>query len=144
MSHAPERKLRTVGIFAGIGGIERGLEKQGHTATLLAEIDPAAQAVLRRRFPDAEVTGDVRLIKTLPACDLVCAGFPCQDLSQCGKTEGITGQHSSLICEVFRLVEKASHRPEWLLLENVPFMLQLDRGRAMAFITSELRRLGYR
>jgi DNA (cytosine-5)-methyltransferase 1 len=132
-----------VGLFAGVGAMELGLEKHGHTATLLAEIDPVAQAILKRRFQAAEVVGDVRSIRTLPACDLVSAGFPCQDLSQCGKTAGIEGKNSSLVREVFRLVETAKTQPDWLLLENVPFMLRLDQGRAMTLIVSELERLGY-
>lgn len=142
-SPQPARVLQTVGLFAGVGGLETGLERRGHKAVLLAEIDPAAQAVLKKRFPKTDLTGDVRSIKSLPPCDLISAGFPCQDLSQCGKTLGIEGQQSSLIREVFRLVETAENRPEWLLLENVPFMLSLDRGRAMTLIVSELLRLGY-
>lgn len=140
----PAQSLRTAGVFAGIGGVERGLQRHGHPAVLLAEIDLAAQAVLRARFPDTRLVGDICELKTLPACDLVAAGFPCQDLSQCGKTQGIDGTQSSLVREVFRLVEAAKKRPEWLLLENVPFMLRLDRGRAMTFVTAELGRLGYR
>jgi DNA (cytosine-5)-methyltransferase 1 len=140
----PARSLRTAGLFAGIGGIEMGLQRQGHPTVLQSELDPAAQAVLRARFPDIRLVGDVCALKRLPSCDLVTAGFPCQDLSQCGQTRGIGGQHSSLVGEVFRLVETAKQKPEWVLLENVPFMLRLDRGRAMAFVTGELGRLGYR
>lgn len=138
------RSLRTVGLFAGIGGVERGLQRHGHTTVLLSEIDPAAQVVLRSHFPNSRIVGDIRGLYRLPPCDLVAAGFPCQDLSQCGKTQGIQGANSSLVQEVFRLVEAAKTRPEWLVLENVPFMLRLDRGRAMTLIASELVRLGYR
>ncbi|MCY2966394.1 MAG: DNA (cytosine-5-)-methyltransferase [Planctomycetota bacterium] len=141
---APPRKLQTVGLFAGIGGIEAGLARHGHQAILLSEIDPIASVVLRGRFAQSKIIGDVRDLKCLPDCDLVAAGFPCQDLSQCGKTQGITGHRSSLVKEVFRLVESAKNRPSWLMLENVPFMLQLDSGSAMEFITSEVTRLGYR
>jgi DNA (cytosine-5)-methyltransferase 1 len=144
MTSGPVKTLRTVGLFAGVGALERGLEQCGHVPTLLAEIDPAAQAVLKRRFPKADVVGDVRTIKALRPCDLVSAGFPCQDLSQCGKTAGIEGRNSSLVREVFRLVETAQTRPDWLLIENVPFMLRLERGRAMTLIVGELERLGYR
>jgi len=144
LPNSPARSLRACGLFAGIGGVERGLERHGHKAILLAEIDEPAQSVLKRRFPGAKIAGDVRLIEQLPDCDLLTAGFPCQDLSQCGKTEGIHGRNSSLVGEVFRLVESAAKRPDWLLLENVPFMLRLDSGRAMTLIVSELARLGYR
>lgn len=137
------RSLRTAGLFAGIGGLELGLQRHGHPTVFLSEIDRTAQAILRTRFPDIRLEGDVRLQVQLPPCDLVAAGFPCQDLSQCGKTRGIDGQNSSLVREVFRLVEAAERKPEWVLLENVPFMLRLDRGRAMTFIAGELERLGY-
>jgi DNA (cytosine-5)-methyltransferase 1 len=63
-------------------------------------------------------------------------------LSQAGKTAGIAGSRSGLVDEVFRLIEK--HRTPWLLLENVPFMLQLSRGRAMDVITTTLESLSYR
>ncbi len=135
------RSLRVVGLFAGIGGIELGLHAAGHRSVLLCEVDPGAQAVLRARFPGIPLAPDVREIDRLPELDLVCAGFPCQDLSQAGRTAGISGRNSGLVGEVFRLLDDAS--PEWICLENVPFMLQLDRGRAMRYLTSELAGRGY-
>jgi len=142
--HAPARPspgLRVAGLFAGIGGIELGLHRAGHQSVLLCEIEPGAQAVLRTRFPDIELTGDVCDLASLPDVDLVSAGFPCQDLSQAGRTVGIAGSQSGLVGHVFRLLKKAN--PRWLLLENVPFMLQLDRGRAMRHLTSQLGDLGF-
>lgn len=130
-----------VGLFAGIGGIELGLHQAGHTTELLCEIDEGAQAVLSARFPKVPQVGDIRAIDRLPDADLVCAGFPCQDLSQAGRTAGISGRNSGLVSEVFRLLESSD--PEWVLLENVPFMLRLERGRAMRFLTDELASRGY-
>src|SRR5262249_43455119 len=72
---------------------------------------------------------------------LVAAGFPCQDLSQAGKTKGIEGSRSGLVAEVFRLL--ARDRVPWLLLENVPFMLQLAGGRALDVIIESIDALGY-
>ena len=138
------KSLRTVGLFAGIGGIELGLSRSGHDPRLLCEIDPAASSVLKAKFPDVPVVGDIRQLGELPDCDVVSAGFPCQDLSQCGKTNGIQGERSSLVREVFRLISRSKSKPKWILLENVPFMLRLDRGRAMTLIAEELRALGYR
>lgn len=147
-SHAsksvPKGALHHVaGLFAGIGGLERGLHVAGHEAVLLCELDRAANRVLAERFPGIPHHGDVTTLEKLPAdVTLVAAGFPCQDLSQAGKTAGIAGARSGLIEEVFRLV--AAHRTPWLLLENVPFMLQLGRGRAMEVVVSALEKLGYR
>jgi DNA (cytosine-5)-methyltransferase 1 len=134
----PTESLRTAGLFAGIGGIELGLHRNGHSTRLLCELDTSAQAVLRAQFADTELVGDVRELKALPEVDLVAAGFPCQDLSQAGRTAGITGERSGLVGEVFRLLDEAEHEPDWLLLENVPFMLQLERGAAMRFLTAQL------
>jgi len=135
------RSLRVIGLFAGIGGIEVGLHAAGHSTELLCEIDEGAQAVLRAHFPGTPIVGDIRDIDRLPAADVVCAGFPCQDLSQAGRTAGISGRNSGLVSEVFRLLDESD--PEWVLLENVPFMLRLERGRAMRYLTGELSSRGY-
>src|SRR5262249_48028824 len=134
--------LSVVGLFAGIGGIELGLHEAGHQTTLLCDIDSAAQQVLAARFPELTLVGDVREIVALPSADIVAAGFPCQDLSQAGRTAGITGHQSSVVSEVFRLLRRST--PSWLLLENVPFMLQLERGEAMRYLTASLEDLGFR
>jgi DNA (cytosine-5)-methyltransferase 1 len=141
---APEtrRVLPTVGLFAGIGGIELGLQRAGHPGRMLCEIDGPARAVLEHRFPEVEVHDDVCTLGRLPKdAELLAGGFPCQDLSQAGKTAGIAGARSGLIGQVFRLVDK--HRVPWLLLENVPFMLQLGRGQALDVIIGALERFGY-
>lgn len=137
------RSLKTAGLFAGIGGLELGFHQAGHETSLLCEIEPHANAVLKARFPESDLHDDVRKLKSLPKIDLLAAGFPCQDLSQAGKTAGIKGKNSGLVGEVFRLLESGRRGPKWLLLENVPFMLQLDQGRAMTFLTKTLQQLGY-
>ncbi|MFI6870852.1 DNA cytosine methyltransferase [Nocardia sp. NPDC050406] len=132
-----------VGLFAGIGGLELGLAAHGWRSELLCEIDTGAQAVLSAHFPDVPVHSDVKKLRALPAgTELVAAGFPCQDLSQAGRTAGITGARSGLVDEVFRLVRR-KRGPRWLLIENVPFMLQLGGGAAMRHITAALEELGY-
>ena len=136
------KSLRVAGLFAGIGGLELGLSRAGHRTELLCEIEPAAVAVLRHRFPDTRLHEDVTTLRRLPkSIDLVVGGFPCQDLSQAGLTKGLAGTQSSLVDHVFRLL-KASDVP-WVVLENVPFMLQLSRGNAIRHVTKGLERLGY-
>ena len=139
----PRRSLRVAGLFAGIGGLELGLSRAGHETLLFCEIEPGARAVLSARFPGIPAEEDVCKLRALPkGVQLLTAGFPCQDLSQAGKTAGIEGSRSGLVEEVFRLVEK--QRVPFVLLENVPFMLQLARGKALEYIVGELERLGYR
>lgn len=138
----PRQGLTVAGLFAGIGGIELGLHQAGHKTALLCELSEAASRVLERRFPGVPLAYDVRELKALPEVDLVAAGFPCQDLSQAGRTAGIEGQNSGLVAQVFRLID-SRRSLRWLLLENVSFMLQLDRGKAMRYLVDELEKRGF-
>lgn len=135
--------LKTVGLFAGVGGFELGLGRAGHTTEMLCEIEPGAQAVLRAKFSHVKLHDDVTTLRELPReTELLVGGFPCQDLSQAGKTAGIEGARSGLVGEVFRLLER--HDVPWVVLENVPFMLQLSQGRAMDVIVTAIETLGYK
>ena len=138
----PQRSLSVAGLFAGIGGLEAGLHRSGHSTELLCEIEPAAVAVLETNFPDVLVHHDVSTLRSLPSVDLVVAGFPCQDISLAGTRAGLDGARSGLVNEVFRLVEQS--RPELLLLENVQHLLRLSKGANMHAVLDELERLKYR
>lgn len=148
---APRRKgrresaLRTVGLFAGVGGLELGMERAGHRTVRLCEIDRAAAAVLEARFPGIDVLPNVEDLDELPrGTDLITAGFPCQDLSQAGKTAGLRdgSSRSGLVGEVIRLL--LTHDPRWVLLENVPFMLHLARGRSLEVLLEALEDLEFK
>lgn len=135
--------MNVAGLFAGVGGFELGFRDSGHETRMFCEIKPEAAAVLNAHFPGVPVVPDVVGLRSLPKnIELVAAGFPCQDLSQAGRTNGLAGQSSGLIREVFRLLER--RRVPWIVLENVPFMLQLQGGLAMRHIVDELERLRYR
>ena len=150
--------LSVVGLFAGVGGLELGLELAGHRTLLLCELMPHARAVLSaagkrdddyRAFVHAAMAMDVtssKLASSLPdRFDVLAAGFPCQDLSQAGKTDGINGSRSSLIGHVLRLLERRRRvaRPRWVVLENVSFMRHLGGGLGMEVVLNGLSKLGY-
>lgn len=135
--------MTVAGLFAGIAGVERGLASSGFETKLMCEIDPGASAVLRRWLPDVSLEPDITELRSLPTVDVVVAGFPCQDLSQAGRTGGIAGKQSGLVEHVFKLLDPKRQMPTWLLLENVPFMLHLERGQAMRYLTERLDDLGY-
>lgn len=136
------KPLKVVSLFAGIGGFELAFRKIGAETTLMCEIDEVAKHVLRSRLPGVELVSDVRDIRELPAeTDILCAGFPCQDLSSVGAKKGMDGQRSSLVKEVFRILE--ARRSEWVIFENVSFMLRLKGGETIETITNGLERLGY-
>jgi DNA (cytosine-5)-methyltransferase 1 len=136
------RGLVFAGVFSGIGGFELGLARAGHTTGLLIENNDRARIVLETRFPEIPMLDDVREVEEVPhGVNALVAGFPCQDLSSVGQKVGIKGTRSRLVGEVFRLLER--RRLDWVILENVPFLLQLGKGRALRLITSALQELGY-
>jgi DNA (cytosine-5)-methyltransferase 1 len=142
-----------VALFAGVGGLELGLKRAGgYRAVLACELMEEAQACLVHNFhlkPGREVLPDVTasdFASKLPArFDLLTAGFPCQDLSQAGRTAGISGARSGLILHVLDLLQARSEpsRPEWLLLENVSFMRHIGKGEGMNIVLRRLTELGY-
>ncbi|NEX91635.1 DNA (cytosine-5-)-methyltransferase [Caulobacter sp. 17J65-9] len=134
--------MKITGLFAGIGGLEHGLAQAGHETVAVSEIWDPACTVLRARV-DAPNLGDVTDIKAIPAeTELLTAGFPCQDLSQAGKTAGIEGRRSGLVGAVFDILDRQP--VPWVLLENVSFMLRLERGAAMHRLVTEFEERGYR
>lgn len=134
--------MQTVGLFAGSGSLEAGLERGGHACSLLCEISEPARRVLRSRFPDVPVERDVSLMRGLPAVDLVSAGFPCQDVSLSGPKEGFDGARSGLVREIFRLID-ASPVPT-VLLENVANIVRLHGGRWVEILARAFEDRGYR
>lgn len=131
-----------VSLFAGIGGFELAFRAIGVETTLMCEIDAIAKHVLHSNLPETPIVDDVCELKAIPkGTDILCAGFPCQDLSSVGEKKGLSGTRSSLVKEVFRLLEK--NRVEWVVFENVSFMLSLNGGEAIRTIADELERLGY-
>lgn len=143
-----DSSFKVAGLFAGIGGLELGLGRamgREIETSLFCEWWEPAKTVLTHRFPEVELAPDVRELKALPSeVNLVTAGFPCTDLSQAGRMEGIRGEASGLVSHVFRLLRKikAGARPT-LVIENVPNMLVLDRGGAMRYLVDEIEKLGY-
>ncbi|MGO4349313.1 DNA cytosine methyltransferase [Paenibacillus sp. MCAF9] len=137
-----DKKLVVAGLFSGIGGFELGFKKAGFQTSFLCELDKVAREVLKDKFPGTELLQDVREVESIPSnVDVLCAGFPCQNLSSVGQKEGIEGGQSSLVNEVFRILRQ---RPvEWVIIENVAFMLKLKAGEAMNTIMTQLEELGY-
>jgi DNA (cytosine-5)-methyltransferase 1 len=125
-------------LFSGIGGLELGLERAGCGHTVWqCEIDPYARAVLAKHWPDAIRFDDITKMTDVPPVDLICGGFPCQDISNAGRREGITGARSGLFYELMRVVRLV--RPRFVVLENVAALL----GRGMGDVLGELSESGY-
>lgn len=142
LARSSAHELATFSLFSGIAGIELGLSAAGAaTAVAFCELWEPARTVLRERFPGIPIDDDVTTLTDFRGAQLVAAGFPCTDLSQAGLTRGLEGLNSGLVLQVLQLVQQ--DRPDWVLLENVPNMLHLGHGRAMARIIQELEAGGY-
>jgi DNA (cytosine-5)-methyltransferase 1 len=137
--------MKFISLFSGIGGFELGLERAGMECVAVCEIDKNAQAVLRRHFPNAEIYNDVREVgketHERKAIDLICGGFPCQDLSIAGKRAGLAGERSGLWFEFARVIDELE--PQWVIIENVPGLLSSNKGRDFAVIIQWLAQRGY-
>src|SRR5262249_31789340 len=103
----------------------------------------AAAAVLSNRFPEVPRHGDIQTLKALPSCEILTAGFPCQDLSLAGSKAGLQGGGAGLVGEMFRLLGTRRPKPRWRLFENVAYMLLLDRGSGMRTLADALEAEGY-
>lgn len=147
--HLSSSIFKVAALFAGIGGIELGMQRAlGHQVEteMFCEWWEPAQNVLKARFAGVEVHPDIRELKSLPSSvNFVTAGFPCTDLSQAGRTAGIGGVNSGLVSHLFEALRAAqsSARLPTLMIENVPNMLALDRGKAMKYLVEQLEALGY-
>ena len=134
-------KLRILDLFSGIGGISLGLERTGGFETVaFCEIDKAAQKVLKKHWPDVPIFEDVTTISTKDidgAIDVMCGGFPCQDLSVAGRGAGLEGARSGLWWEFHRLIKEA--QPKWVLIENVSVL----RSRGLDQVLRSLFEIGY-
>ena len=115
--------MNVLSLFAGIGGLELGLERAGMTVVGQVEINPFCRQVLAKHWPDVPRHDDVRTTvewwesEQRPHVDLICGGFPCQDISHAGKRAGITGPKSSLWGAMLDTIRHI--RPRYVLVENV-------------------------
>ena len=128
-------------LFSGIGGLDVGLERAGMRCAWQVEIDDYATHILTKHWPNVPRFRDVRTVgaATLPPVDVVCGGFPCQDISICNtrNPQGIAGARSGLWGEFFRLI--CELRPRYVVVENVPALL----GRGMGRVLGDLAAIGY-
>jgi len=129
-------------LFSGIGGLDLGLERafSGELQTIWqVEENEFCQAVLERHWPHAKRYDDVRTVgaNNLEPVDVLCGGFPCQDISIAGKGEGLDGKRSGLWWEFHRLINEL--RPRVVVMENVS---AID-VRGLSAVVGSLAQIGY-
>jgi len=135
--------VNVLDLFSGIGGFSLGLERAGMRTVAFCEIDSYCRAVLRKHWPDVPQYDDVRTLtaERLRAdgisVDVICGGFPCQDISVAGKGAGLAGERSGLWREYARLIGEL--RPRYVVVENVAALL----GRGLDVVLGDLAALGF-
>jgi DNA (cytosine-5)-methyltransferase 1 len=133
--------MRIGSLFSGIGGLELGLEWSGlGDVVWQVEIDPFCRSVLEKHWPNVTRREDVKECNrhNLPPVDVLCGGFPCQDVSSAGKGAGLSGERSGLWYEYLRIVGEL--RPRIVIVENVAS----GAKRWLCPVRGGLRTLGYR
>lgn len=132
--------MQVLDLFSGIGGFSLGLERAGMRTVAFCEVDERKRLALESHWPGVPIFPDVRTLHggQVAGIDMVCGGFPCQDVSVAGKRAGIGGERTGLWAEVCRIVREI--RPRFALLENVPGLLV--RG-GLGKVLGDLADVGY-
>ena len=141
-----EKEIRVLDLFSGIGGFSLGFRRAGGFRTVAyCEIEPYCQEVLRARMLDgsldtAPICRDIRVLDgraLTGVVDLVCGGFPCQDISAAGLKAGIDGGRSRLWLDMGRIIREI--RPRFVFVENVAALL----ARGLERVLGDLAAIGY-
>jgi DNA (cytosine-5)-methyltransferase 1 len=116
-------------IFAGIGGFDLAFERAQIKALWQIEKDQNCRTLLASKFPSASRFDDVSTVKPkhLSPVDIICGGFPCQDLSIAGKRAGLKGARSGLFYEMLKIISRL--KPALVVWENVSGLSSSDDGR---------------
>ena len=135
--------MKVLDLFSGIGGFSLGLERAGMKTVAFCEIEPFCRRVLAKHWPGVPIYDDVRTLtaQRLAAdgisVDVICGGFPCQDISTAGNGAGLAGERSGLWREYARLIGEV--RPRFVFVENVAALL----ARGLGDVLGDLAALGY-
>jgi DNA (cytosine-5)-methyltransferase 1 len=135
--------MNVLDLFSGIGGFSLGLERAGLRTVAFCEQDEYCQAVLGRHWPQVPCYDDVRTLTATRLAaddiraDVICGGFPCQDISEAGKRAGLDGERSGLWREYYRLI--CEIRPRFVIVENVAALVR----RGLQTVLGDLATAGY-
>lgn len=161
--------MQAASYFSGIGGMDLGLHKAGFNIISQCEKDEFRREVLSARFPGVSIYEDISEVyygepeggsapsgflsteqngrKTwagLPrSIDLLCGGFPCQDLSVAGRREGLAGERSGLFYEFARIADESVRDGGYVLIENVPGLFSSNKGEDFKVVLSTLYECGF-
>lgn len=138
-AYGPDEPLRLLDLFSGIGGFSLGLERTGGFKTVgFCEIEQFCRRVLAKHWPDVPCAEDITKREFQEGeADVICGGFPCQDISLAGLGAGLTGARSGLWGQLLRAIRLV--QPKFAIVENVAALL----GRGMGTVLGDLAEVGY-
>ena len=137
--------MEVASFFSGIGGFDIGFENVGMKIVFQCEINSFCRRILKKHWPDVPLISDINelSVNEIPAADLWCGGFPCQDLSLAnqGKRRGLDGDRSGLFYRFAELI--SARKPRWAVIENVPGALNSHSGEDFRILLETLDEFGY-
>ena len=134
--------MRTVELFAGIGGFRIASDNCGYETVWANDLNERSVNVYKDKFGQI-VKGDIRhLLDEIPPHDLLTAGFPCQPFSSAGKKLGVRDPRGTLFGTIVQTLER--HSPKYFVLENVKRLLSMEKGSHFSTIIHALSSLPYR
>lgn len=139
--------MKFVDLFAGLGGFHKALHELKHECVFASELDPTLREVYKANW-GIEPKGDIKKIveqniDSIPAHDILCAGFPCQPFSKAGNQEGMDDkERGTLFDEIVKILEYRT--PNYFILENVPYIRQHDNEATWKYIQKQFAKLGYK
>lgn len=131
-----------IDLFCGIGSFHYSFKKMNWECIMACDIDKAARDTYQSNYGIVPL-GDVTEIvpKDIPNYDVLCAGFPCQPFSQCGKHKGFDDKRGTLFFNIMKFVEY--HKPKVIILENVQGLLKHDNGNTFNRIKNDIKEQNY-
>lgn len=140
-----ENPFKVASFFAGIGGFDLGCERAGMEVVFQCEVNNFCQKVLKKHWPTIPLHSDITTLQAndIPDANIWCGGFPCQDVSLAnqGKRKGLKGERSGLFYTYAELVR--ARKPDWIVIENVPGLLNSHEGADFGVLLKTLDELGY-
>lgn len=146
-------KIRVASLFAGCGGLDHGFHKNPrYTHVFVNDFDQEACNSYEKNFMIKPTCGDIKQIKTIPDCDILIGGFPCQGFSMANPYRDEKDKRNELYLEILRLLKLK--QPKYFLLENVKGLLNMGgyankedqknkTGKVLKVILNDLRECGY-
>ncbi|MBW5435301.1 DNA cytosine methyltransferase [Bradyrhizobium canariense] len=138
-----KKALRFIDLFCGLGGFHQALDSLGHRCVFASEIDPELADLYYKNF-GLRPHGDIRFVEPqeIPAHDVLCAGFPCQNYSKAGDQLGLDcPKWGDLVTYIIKILNH--HQPRMLIMENVPNLMRHEDGETWKEIRRKLIKAGY-